>query len=198
MKVVIVFLGFLFLLCASAIGGPARFSEGQSREEFAAVGQMPTIAGSPMVGSGATANITISIDSYSSDEEARTMAAAFTKGQHKALRKALEKAPVRARITFEGRNGFFELKLLRSKTTPNGRQIYGVGTRAIRFLDAYYSGRSHLEEFGILQLDITKNGDLEEGSGALIHKARIKSLDPNSIALDDKGIEPVRLTVRRQ
>jgi hypothetical protein len=197
-KILIVLLGMLALLGASAIGGPARFSVPHSREEFVAVGQMPTIAGSPMVGSGATANITISIDSYSSDEEARTMSAAFAKGQHRALRKALEKAPVRARITIEGRNGFYELKLLRSKTTPNGRQIYGVGERTIRFLDAYYSGRSHLEEFGILQLDLTKNGEVEEGSGSLIHKAKIKSFDLNSITLDDHGIEPVRLTVRRQ
>ena len=120
MKVVIVFLGFLSLLCASAIGVPARFSV-ESREEFTAVAQMPNIAGSPMVGSGATTTLAISIDSYSGEEEARSMGAAFAKGQHKALRKALEKAPVRARISFEGRNGFFEVKLLRSKDTPNGQ-----------------------------------------------------------------------------
>ena len=198
MKVVIVFLGSLFLLCASAIGGPARFSESQSREEFVAVGQMPTIAGSPMVGSGATANITISIDSYSTDEEARTMADAFTKGQHKALRSALAKASVKARITFVGRNGFYELKLLRSTKTPNGRQIFGIGEKSIRFLDAYYSGRWHLEEFGILQLELTNDNGVEEGSGAMIHKAQIKSLTADSITLDNHGIEPVRLTIRRQ
>ena len=198
MKVATFCFGFLALVGVSVLAGPAPITALQSREEFAAVGQMPSIAGSPMIGSGATANINISIDSYSSEEEARSMAAAFAKGKHTALRKTLQKASVKARITFEGRNGSYELKLLRSKTTPNGRQIYGVGERTIRFLDAYYSGRSHLEEFGILQLNITKNGDVEEGSGVLIHKAKIKSLDSNSIALDDHGIEPVRLTVRRQ
>ena len=198
MKVATLCFGFLALVGVSVLAGPAPINALQSREEFTAVGQMPTIAGSPMVGSGATAKINISIDNYSSDEEARSMSAAFAEGQHQALRKTLGKGSVKARISFEGRNGFYELKLLRSKTTPNGRQIYGVGERAIRFLDAYYSGRSHLEEFGILQLDLTKSGGVEEGSGVLIHKVKIKSLDPNSIALDDKGIEPVRLTVRKQ
>src|SRR5947207_8621136 len=133
-----------------------------------------------MVGPGANAELTISIDNYSSDEEARTMVAAFAKGQHKALRKDLEKASVKARIAFVGRNGFYELKLLRTKKTPNGRQIFGIGERSIRFLDAYYSGRSPLEEFGILQLDLTNNNGVEAGAGTLVYKAQIKSLCADS------------------
>ena len=202
MKVATIVLGFVVLMGVSAIGGPAPISAPQtregSREELSAVGRMPPIAGSPMVGPGSTVDITISIDNYSSDEEAGTMAAAFAKGQHKALRKALEKASVKARITFVGRNGSYELKLMRTKSTPNGRQIFGIGEKSIRFLDAYYSGRSHLEEFGILQLDLTNNSGIAEGSGTLVHKAQIKSLSVDSLTLDDQGIEPVRLTVRKQ
>jgi hypothetical protein len=198
MKVAIIVLGFLALMGASVLAEPTPIVASQSREEFIAVGQMPPIAGSPMVGPGATNDITISIDNYSSDEEAGTMAAAFAKGQHKALRKALERASVKARITFVGRNGFYELKLLRVTKTPNGRQIFGIGPKSIRFLDAYYSGRSHLEEFGILQLQLTDNNGIEEGSGTLVHKVQIKSLAADSISLDDQGLEPVRLTVRKQ
>ena len=197
MKVTIILFGLLVLLCLPAIGGPA-VNPTQSREEFAATGQMPAIAGSTMVGPGATADVTISVDSYSSDEEARAMAAAFAKGQHKALRSALQKATVKGRIAFSGRNGFYELKLLRAKDTPKGRQIFGIGEGSIRFLDSYYSGRSHLEEFGILQLDLTKNNGTEEGAGALVSKAVIKTLSSDSIVLDNHGIEPVRLTVHRQ
>jgi hypothetical protein len=198
MKVAIIVLGFLALMGASVLAGPTPINASQTREEFAAVGQMPTIAGSTMVGPGATADITISVDNYSSDDEARTMVAAFAKGQHKALRSLLAKASVKARITFVGRNGSYELKLLRSTKTPNGRQIFGIGEKSIRFLDAYYSGRWHLEEFGVLQLELTTNNGVEEGSGAMIHKAQIKSLTADSIILDNQGIEPVRLTVRRQ
>ena len=198
MKVATIVLGFIALVGASVLSEPTPTIASQSREEFAAVGQMPTIAGSPMVGPGATSDISISIDNYSSDDEARTMAAAFAKGQHKALRSALAKASVKARIAFVGRNGFYELKLLRTKKTPNGRQIFGIGQKSIGFLDAYYSGRSHLEEFGILQLDLSDNNGVEEGSGALFHKVQIKSLEADSISLDDHGIEPARLTVRKQ
>ena len=198
MKVAIIVLGFLALMGVSVLAGPTPINASQTREEFAAVGQMPTIAGSTMVGPGATADITISVDNYSSDDETRTMVAAFAKGQHKALRSALAKASVKARITFVGRNGLYELKLLRSIKTPSGRQIFGIGEKSIRFLDAYYSGRWHLEEFGILQLELTNNNGVEEGSGAMIHKAQIKSLTADSITLDNQGIEPMRLTVRRQ
>ena len=198
MKVLTIVLGFLALMGASVLAEPTPISASQSREEFMAVGQMPTIAGSTMVGPGATADINISIDNYSSDEEAGTMVAAFAKGQHKALRKALEKASVKARVAFVGRNGFYELKLLRVTKTPSGRKIFGIGEKSIRFLDAYYSGRSHLEDFGILQLDVTNNNGVEEGSGTLVHKAQIKSLSVDSLTLDDQGIEPVRLTVRKQ
>lgn len=196
MKVVIILFGFLALLYMSAIGGPVRTI--QSREEFAAIAYMPAIAGSAMVGPGATANVTIYIDSYSTDEETRDMSARFAKGQHKALRSALAKALVKGRIAFEGRNGYYELKLLRSKPTANGREIYGVGEHAIRFLDAYYPGRSKLDEFGIVQLDLRNEGAGEQGSGVLIHTARIKSFDGNGIALQNDAIEPVRLTVMKQ
>jgi hypothetical protein len=198
MKAVTILVAFFALMGVSAIGWPAPISASQSREEFAAVGQMPAISGSQMVGSGATTDITISIDSYSTDEEASAMSAAFAKGQHKALRSALHKASIKARIAFAGRNGFYELKLVRVKDTPNGRQIFGVGEGSIRFLDAYYPGRSHLEEFGILQIDLTKNNGVEEGSGTLTYKAAIKTLTADSIVLDDHGIEPVRLTVHKQ
>jgi hypothetical protein len=200
MKVATIVLGFVALMGASVLIKPTPISASQSpsHEEFTAVGQMPTIAGSPMVGPGSTTDITISIDNYSSDEEAATMAAAFAKGQHKALRSALQKASVKARVAFVGRNGFYELKLLRMKKTPNGRQIFGVGERSIRFLDAYYPGRSHLEEFGILQLDLTSNNGVEEGSGLLVHKVKIKTLTADAITMDDQGIEPVKLTVRKQ
>jgi hypothetical protein len=164
------------------------------REDFSAIGQMPPIAGSAMVGAGATVEVTIYIDSYSSDDEARMMAGKFAKGAHQALRTALDKATLKGRIAVAGRNGYYELKLLRSTPTPNGRRIFAVGMRSITFFDAYYPGRSYLDEFGILQLDLTKTNGVEAGSGALMHAAKIKSLSADSIVLDNHGVEPVRLT----
>ena len=196
MKVAFIGLGFLILLSLSAAGKPSVQST-QTHEELAATAYMPTIAGSAMVGPGATSNITIYIDGYSSDEEVYAMAATFAQGQHKALRKALEKASVKGRIAVSGRDGFYELKLLHSKVATNGRQIYGIGERAIRFLDAYYPGRSKLDEFGVMQLDLSEAGG-SQGSGVLIHATRIQSFDLKGIILPNNAIEPVRLTLSRQ
>ncbi len=124
---------------------------------------------------------------------ARMMAAKFAKGGHKALRTQLEKAALKGRIEVQGRNGYYDLKLVRSQATENGRKIFAIGERAIRFFDTYYPGRSKLDEFGILQLELQINNGQEEGSGTLIHAARIKSLDADKITLDDHGLEPVLL-----
>ena len=195
MKVAIIGLGFLILLSLSAAEKQSPAQRG--REEFTGTANMPTFAGSAMVGPGATANITIYIDGYSSDEEVNAIAATFAQGQHKALRRALEKASVKGRIAVNGRDGFYELKLLHSKSTSSGRQIYGIGERAIRFLDAYYAGRSKLDEFGVVQLDLTEAGGTQ-GSGVLIRATRIQSFDRNGIVLPNNAIEPVRLALSRQ
>lgn len=191
MKAVTALLCCLFLVSVSGLPKPAPAQ--RQGEVFSALGQMPPVGGSVMVGPGATANITIFIESYSTDEEARSMAARFAKGAHQALRSALEKASLKGRIAFAGRNGYYELKLIRSKTNETGRQIFAVGGRAISFLDGYYPGTSHLDEFGILQLDLSTSNGVEGGSGTLVRAARIKTLDADRIDLDDHGLEPVRL-----
>jgi len=193
-KAVIVLFGCLGLLYVSSSVGSAPKQGQPPREQFSALARMPAVGGTVMVGAGATANLEIYLDRYSTDAEVDLMAAKFAKGRHKALRTALEKATQKGKIAMSGRNDYYELKLVRSIATENGRRIFAVGERAIRFLDGYYPGRSHLEEFGILQLDLKTRDGIEQGSGTIIHKARIKSLSGNSIVLEEYGIQPVRLT----
>jgi hypothetical protein len=190
---------FFLAICLVSVwlsnaGGLASLAPQAQREEFTAEGKMPSVSGSDMVGAGASANFSIYVDSYSSDLEARAMASEFALGGYKALRKALDKAPLKGRITMAGRDGSYELKLIRSQPTENGRRIFAVGGRAIRFLDAYYSGRSHDYHFGVLQLELKSNDGREPGSGVLFHRARITKLEADTIALEDFGIEPARLT----
>jgi hypothetical protein len=195
MKALILLFGCLACVCLSntlpAVGQAAR-------EEFAVTGYMPTVTGQEMVGPGSTASITVFVDLYSSDDEARTMAARFAEGGHKALRKALAKATLKGRISVAGREGYYDLKFLRSRQTDSGRQIYGIGERSIRFLDSYYPGRSKEDEFGVIQFELKNDQGVEQGAGTLVRAARIKSLDGNSISLDNYGIQPVRLVVRKQ
>src|SRR5262245_54872296 len=198
MKSAFILIGCLVCLSLSNTS-PAPPCPSSPREEFVAIGNMPSVTGSEMVGPGATINVSIYLDSYSTDAEARAMASQFSGGGYKALRKALEKATLKGRITVSGREGSYDLKLLRSTTTDGGRRIFAVGERPIRFLDAYYSGRTHDEQFGILQLELKTTGRLEEGSGVLVHGGRIKGLEADTITLEDSTFEPVRLAgVRRQ
>ena len=147
-----------------------------------------------MVGAGARVNVDLFVNSYTTDAEAKALAATLIDGGPDALLKALEKTDAKGKITLTGRVGFYDLKIIRSHRTETGRRIYAVGDRPVGFLEAYYSGPSRDYEFGILQLDLTRksNGD-EEGTGALIYAAKIKLLDGNSIDIESYGNSAIRL-----
>lgn len=164
------------------------------REKFGALAYLPSGAGPAMVGAGARVNVDLHVNSYTSDEEAKSMAGLLVNAGPDALLKALEKAKSKGRITLTGRVGFYDLKLIRSHRTSEGRRIYAVGDRPVGFLEAYVQNRSMDYPFGILQIDLkTKDNGKEEGEGALIYAAKIKVLEGNSIDVESYGIQPVRL-----
>lgn len=198
MKAAIGITCFLLAACLVSVSVPIPAQpaqeEKQKSEKFSALAYMPTGAGRAMIGAGARLNVDLFIKSYTSDEEARAMAGALIDGGPDGLLKALEKAKSKGNITLTGRVSFYDLKLIRSKPTETGRVIYAVGDRPIRFLEAYYSGRSKDYEFGILQLELKKNKKgKEEGVGALIYAAKIKLLDGKTLDIENYGIEPIRL-----
>jgi len=186
----------VFAVCALGFSAamPAQEQAQPKREKFGALAYMPSGAGPAMVGAGARVNVDLHVNSYTSDEEAKTMAGLLVNSGPDALLKALEKAKSKGRITLTGRVGFYDLKLIRSHRTENGRRIYAVGDRPVGFLEAYVQNRSMDYPFGILQIDLkTKDNGKEEGEGALIYAAKIKVLEGNSIDVESYGIQPVRL-----
>ena len=185
----------LLVSCALGISVVTPAQEQQpKKEKFGALAYLPSGAGRAMVGAGATANVDLYVNSYTTDPEAKTLAALLVDAGPDALLKALEKTKSRGKITLSGRIGFYDLKLIRSHRTPNGRRIYAVGDRPMGFLEVYVSNRSRDYEFGILQLDLTTNSKgKEEGTGSLVYAAKIKVLEGNSIDIETYGIDPVRL-----
>ena len=173
--------------------------KGSGQETFSALAYLPTGVGISMRGAGATANVTINIESYSSDQDARQLQAALLDGGPDALLKALEKMKPIGRIERVGTVGFYDLKFIRSVPTETGRRIIAVTDRPIGFLEAYFAGRSTDYKFGILQLDLKddKKGR-EEGAGALIYAARVKVLNGNQVEIENFGIDPIRLEGVRQ
>jgi hypothetical protein len=163
-------------------------------EKFGALAYLPHGAGPAMVGTGARVNVDVLVRSYTTDAEAKSFAGALLDGGSEALLKSLEKAKSIGKITLTGRVGFYDLKLIRSHRTQEGRRIYAVGDRPIGFLEMYAGSRSRDYPFGILQLDLKKdNKGREEGTGALLYSAKIKVLEGNSIEVESYGVDAIRL-----
>lgn len=196
MRPIIVIACCVLISCALGISStmPPQEQSKPRREKFGALAYLPSGAGPAMVAAGARANVDLSVNSYTSDEEAKSMAALLVQAGPDALLKVLENAKSKGKITLTGRVGFYDLKLIRSHRTPEGRRIYAVGDRPVGFLEAYVNNRSRDYPFGILQLDLkTNEKGKEEGEGALIYSAKIKVLNGNSIDIESYGIAPIRL-----
>jgi len=196
MRATVLIICCVLVACALGIStaAPAQVRSQPKKEKFAALAYLPSGAGRAMVGAGATGNVDLYVNSYTSDEQAKTLASLLVQAGPDALLKALENAKPIGKITLTGRVGFYDLKLIRSHKTPEGRRIYAVGDRPIGFLEAYASNRSMDYPFGILQIDLKmKENGKEEGEGTLIYSAKIKVLDGAKIDVETYGIAPIRL-----
>lgn len=195
MKRAIFIAGCLFVLCVLSMSLTVPAQEEQpKKEKFGALAHLPSGAGRRMVGAGATANVDLYIDSYTSDAEAKRLAGLLVESGPDALLNALEKSETIGRVRLTGHTGFYNLKLIRSHQTATGRRIYGVGDRPMGFLEVYVSNRSRDYPFGILQVDLeTDSKGKEKGSGALVYAAKIKVMDGNTIEVESYGLDAVRL-----
>lgn len=167
--------------------------------KFSALAYLPNGAGRRMVGGGGTANVDLYLNDYTGDDEARALAGLLIDGGPDRLLKALEKADSIGKVTLSGRVGFYDLKLIRSHQTPTGRRIIAVGDRPMGFLEMYVGNQSQDYPFGMLTLDLKRNGKgKEEGEGSLIYAAKVKVQEGNQIDLESYGIAPIRLMGVRQ
>jgi hypothetical protein len=163
-------------------------------EKFSALAYMPHGAGPAMVAAGAKVNVDIWVNSYTGDDEAKSLAGALLEGGSESLLKALQKADTIGKIRLNGRAGFYDFKLIRSHQIEGGRRVFLIGDRPVGFLEVYAGNRSLDYPFGILQLDLKKNSKgREEGTGALLYSAKIKVLEGKKIEVESYGIEPIRL-----
>jgi hypothetical protein len=169
------------LLALAAVPAASSAAAAAKAEKFTALAYLPT--------SGATADVTITIDGYSSPEDVHALHALLADSGPDALLKALEKRDSMGKISRTGSVGFYDLKVIRSIPTERGRRIIAVTDRPIGFLEAYYNTRSTDYRFGVLRLDL--EGD--KGTGELIYAAKINVKDDGTIEIENYGITPVRL-----
>lgn len=183
-----------FSLPSAAQDDKSEKPEKPKSEKFGALAYLPHGAGPAMVGAGARVNVDVWVNNYTSDAEAKTMAAALLEGGSPALLKQLEDAKSIGKVRLTGRAGFYDFKLIRSHQVEGGRRIYLVGDRPMGFLEVYAGNRSMDYPFGIMQLDLKKNSKgKEEGEGAMLYAAKIKVLENNRIELESYGVGAIKL-----
>ena len=159
---------------------------GSGRETFSALADILPV--------GATRDVRIYIDSYSSDQDAQQLNAALVDGGPDAVLKTLEKMKSIGRIEREGTVSFYDFKYIRSTPTPSGRHILAVTDRPIAFREEFFGTRSTQYPIGILQLDLKddKKGK-EEGEGTLVYAAQIRVMKGEKVDIENFGIQPIRL-----
>jgi hypothetical protein len=184
---------FLCLLSCMALtvptgakSAPNQDKKGSGKETFSALADI--------LPAGATRNVTIYIDSYSTEQEAQQLQEISRSGGQDALLKALEKMKSIGRIEREGTVSFYTFKFIISKPTPTGRQIIAVTDRPIGFREEFRDTRSTQYPFGILQLDLKDNDKgKEEGEGTLVYAAQIKDLNLAQLASENFAVDPIKL-----
>jgi hypothetical protein len=180
-------IAWFSLVCVALIVPTSATSGAKGRNEiFSALAQLPT--------GGTTTNVKIYINGYSRPEDAERLNTTLLNGGPNALLKALRKMKSLGRIEREGSVGFYDFKLIISKSTPTGRHIYAVADRPIGFLEAYFATRSRDYPFGILELDLkADDSESEKGVGTLIYAAKIRVIAGEKVDIENLSFAPIKL-----
>ena len=182
------FLFVCVMLLLPAVATPVAKDPSQV---FSALAQLPVAA--------TTANVKIYVNGYSTPQEAERLNSLLLKSGPDALLKQLRKMKSLGRIEQDGRVGFYDFKIITSKSTPTGRHIYAVADRPIGFLESYYSTRSRDYPFGILELDLkTGDSESEKGEGTLIYAAKVRVIGGEKIDIENLTFAPIKLLGVRQ
>ena len=138
--------------------------------------------------------VDVRVSRYSSNSTTQRMANVLVDGGQEALVKELEQAKTIGRASLSRRVGAFDLKLIRSRKTPTGRQIIGISDRPIGFLEAYAGNRSTDYKVGIIVLNLKTNKKGKEiGDGMLLYAAKVK-IENGKLDIEYVGMEPISLT----
>jgi hypothetical protein len=190
-------LAYCLLLCCLVtltVPSAAKDEKKEEGDHFSAMAFLPTGFDRRMVGAGRTASVDIYVKSYSTDEEAQSLAGALLDGGPETLLKALEKMDSKGRITLSGRVGSYDLKFIRSRPTETGRRVSAVTDRPLGFLATLFASPSADYKFGIIVIDLkTNKKGKEEGQGEMIYAAKVTVIDGNKVEIENYGVAPVRL-----
>ncbi len=155
-----------------------------------------TAFGQAGVVSGKSFGLTVYITRWTTDEESQSYVATLKANGQDGLEKALSKTKDVGRLSPSGFVGAV-FRMARFRPTPDGGlHIVMVTDRPISFGEAYNNTRSKTYPFGIVVLDVDKDGN---GTGTLAPICKIKFNKNGNLEIEHYGQKPLRLTnVRRE
>ena len=114
---------------------------------------------------GKTVGVKVTINRYSTQEDRQVLVAAFKKGQHQGLVKALQDMKPVGRIAITGTLGY-DLSYIALIPSPTGRKIRFAANRWIRFGEAYNNTQSQSFDLTAGEFDLN-DADNKKSSGVL-------------------------------
>jgi hypothetical protein len=117
---------------------------------------------------GKTVNIKVTINQYSTEADRQVLVAAFKRGQHQGLVKALQGMKPVGRIAITGTLGY-DLNYIALIPSPTGRKIRFAADRWIRFGEAYHNTQS--QSFDLTAGEFDLNDSDNKKSGGVLYPA---------------------------
>jgi hypothetical protein len=139
---------------------------------------------------GKTFNVTVSIDSYSTPDDQKSLIGAFTQGGQAALSKSLSKMKSKGQVAVTGTLGY-SIAYVRTFPTEDGRKIRLITDRPIKFAEARDAGRS--KDYDLSAIELNLSNDKSKRSGSLIIGLRVKVDKDNQLVFESYGSGPWRL-----
>ena len=138
---------------------------------------------------GATAFLVFHVDRFATDAEVQVLGQTLSERGEEALLKAVSDTDVAGWIKV-GNGLRYNLRVIRTMLTPEGRVMIGITDRPIQYGEVARSTRSRQFTFGWVQILFDKEG---KGEGGLIPTAKIDFDDQGRLVVESFGLMPYRI-----
>jgi hypothetical protein len=170
------------LVLAIAVVGIAALASAQEMpEQF--TGNVVNMQG------GGTARVIMHIESYSPDEEVLGLAKILAEKGQPGLQEAMFDLKDRGWVRIGSSLGY-PIAVFRSRPTEKGRLVIALTDRSIQFWEAHRGTRSRDYAFGMIILDLDKDG---KGEGKLLPAVTAKISDKGVVEFETLGTDPFKI-----
>ena len=184
------YLPIVVLAAASQIPCAGQAAESPKAQPELPVQYAATAIGQAGAAAGKSFGLTIHVQELTSDGQVDELAATLKHKGPDGLESAMEDIKDKGRVAPTGSVGT-GMRFVRIHPTKNGGQHIVMATnRPISFPELYNSTRSRDYKFGIVVLDVDKDG---KGTGSFAPLCKIKFNKKNELEIEHYGQKPFRL-----